>query len=242
MRNNDLSEYIINPTRLSKDLIEKIFIEKTKFYIANFNKKSMIGKIVSTFKISFLYVTSYVKDIDFLEKYKYKKYYRFQDIINELVMLANKVVLNNILLTYAFKIEKTKQQPVYTKSDLLYYDLVKLYQGKINYDHFRKKFGHYANNEYELSNKRYYELPNKELMNIAKIASKGRRTEKVKISKYLKNTNNKLFPVYNYLREEYKYLILLYFKDLRSFLLKLQKDKKIKNIFTMKLIEIKKYL
>lgn len=242
MRNNDLSEYIINPTKLSKDLIEKIFIEQIDDFKSKFNKKGLVGRIVNTFKIYYLYVTSYINDIDFLEKYKYKKYHRFQDIINELIILANKVILNNIVLTYAFKIEKTKHQPVYTKSDLLYDYLVKLGLGKINYNQFRRKFGHYANNEYELSNKRYNELSNKELMDIAKIASKGNRVNKLKISKYLKSTNNKLFPIYNYLREEYKYLILLYIKDLRLFLLKIQKDKIIKDIFSLNLKDLAEYL
>ena len=118
--------------------------------------------------------------------------------------------------------------------------LKKLYNNDISLKKFNDMFGHYALNAFELSSKRFSEYSKEEIMKVSKFLKEFDLNKAISLEGYLKNKKKHLFAVYSTLREELKYIALLVISNLRFELIKIQKERKIKNIFDMSYDDIQR--
>jgi len=253
----EIEDFIENPTEISKYLIE-IIVKAKKKYDALLKSRNPLKKIASNVKIRLWYLNKYIDIYNFIQRYKrceIKKNEPFKNIENlfrEFEKIYEVIALNNLLLMYAFLVQSAsvktstnredKSSFVINKEDEKLLCFKKLYDGKISSEQFKRKFGHYGLNAFELSSRRFSEYAPNELMNLAKFSRDFKLKKDIKLDKYIKTKGKNLFAVYSALREELRYCALFVVNDLRFELLKLAKAKKIKNIFNLNWHEIKRQI
>jgi len=265
----EIEDFIENPTEISKHLIE-IIIRVKKKYDTLLTSKNPIKKIINNVRIRLWYLNKYIDIYNFIHGYKHyqikknKPLKNIENLFKEFEKIYNTISLNNLLLMYAFLTQGDRsgsiigsegemkacfhfnranqfQAPlIINKEDEKLLCFKKLYDGEISCEEFKRKYGHYGLNAFELSSRRFNEYSQFELMNLAKYLKDFRPTKNIKLDKYIKTKHKNLFAVYSALREELRYCALFIINDLRFELLKLAKKKKIKNIFNLNWYEIKR--
>ncbi|MGM5482208.1 MAG: hypothetical protein ACQESF_01990 [Nanobdellota archaeon] len=234
MSNNFTIDLIKNPSNISKYILE---LAKESY-----NKHTRLAsssKFKDKVKMRILYLNEFNNIYSFLSDFsKNKNTKDFKLLFKQLSNIFDYIAINNILLAYAYNVEKVTMNPVITKEDEKLFYLGKLYQGSITITEFNKYFGHYALNPFELSSKRFWEYSNKELLKIAKFCEGFKINKTLSLEDYMKQKKEKLFPIYCALRESLKYIALLVVNDLRELLLDMEKKKNLNNIFDMSYNEV----
>ena len=228
--------FIKNPTTISKYILNIAEKSQNKYDYLLISKR-FIDKI----KLRILYMNKYHEIYAFINRTQEKKLpTNIPDLFKKLRIIFDYVALNNILLGYSFLIEKDKKNPILTKEDekLLY--LKRVYIREIPIKEFNNKFGHYALNPFELSSKRFSEYSKREIMKIGKFLKEFDINKTNSLEEYLNSGGGNLFSIYSTLREELRYVSLLVINNLRFELIKIQKEKKIKNIFHIEYDEIRR--
>jgi len=254
----EIEDFIENPTEISKHLIEIIIRVKRK-YDALLESRNPLKKIINNVKIRLWYLNKYIDIYNFIQRYKRSRTKKnkyplnspksaksavhiknMERLFREFEKIYEVISLNNLLLMYAFLTLKDKASPIINKEDekLLYFK--KLFDGEISCEQFKRKYGHFGLNAFELSSRRFSEYSQKELIDLAKYLKDFRPTKNIKLDKYIKTKRKNSFAIYSALREELRYLALFIINDLRFELLKIAKKKKIKNIFNLNWYEIKR--
>jgi len=234
--NYNLEDFINNPTKISEHLIE-IILETKKKYDLLLKSSNFISNLINTTKIRLWYLNKHLDIYNFLKTYKpyqIKKNKPFENIkglFGEFNIIYDVVSLNNLLLTYAFLVEKNKSTFIIDKEDEKLLCFKRFYNDEISEEEFKKKYGHYGFNPFELSSRRFSEYNKNELMNLAKYAKNFKTSKKIQLREYIQKKTKNLFPVYFAMREELKYCALFNISNLRFELLRLSKKKKIDNIF-----------
>jgi len=232
----EFDEFIINPTELSKHIIELATQAKIKHDELLYSKK-----LKDQIKLRLLYLNEYQNIYNFINTFDRTKLTEdTNSLFIELEKIFNYIAINNILLAYAFLSEKSKINPIITKEDEKMIYLKKIYNNEILIEEFKKMFGHYALNAFELSSKRFSEYSKGELMKISKFLKDYQLNKNISIKEYLKNKKKSRFAIYSVLREELKYIALFVINDLRFSFIKLAKEKQIKDIFNMNYDDIKR--
>jgi len=219
------------PSRLSEHLAEMVDKHKTRYrkrYCSGF-----IRQFIGQAKLQLLYLDEYQNILEFAKSYRVKKG-SIRDMFKQFDEIADRLALSELLLGHAFVAEKHSVDkiriPVITKEDMKHMALADLSSGKIDVRRFKSEFGHYAENPFELSCKRFHEYGTSRLMELAEDSKDHKLDNKMTLDRYIKK-KQPLFPIYAALREELRYLALLVVSELRSGLLELQKQKKIDNVF-----------
>ncbi|MFP4189763.1 MAG: hypothetical protein ACLFSL_01860, partial [Candidatus Woesearchaeota archaeon] len=148
---------------------------------------------------------------------------------------------NNILLAYAMAMEKNHESSIITREDEKLISLKKLAEGEISREEFNEEFGHHALNPLEVSSERFREYSDKKLKMMAENIPEPKTEGKIGIEEYIKNKPKRLFPIYNALREELKDRGIMIISELRKRLLELEKQHKIKDIFSKSYEEVIRY-
>ena len=234
--NYNLEDFINNPTKISEHLVE-IVLEIKKKYDLLLKSSNFISNFINTVKIRLWYLNKYLDIYNFLKTYKPyqmkkdKPFKNIKGLFDEFNIIYDVVSLNNLLLTYAFLVEKNKSTFIIDKEDKKLLCFKRFYNDEISEEEFKKKYGHYGLNPFELSSRRFSEYSKNELMNLAKYAKNFRTPKKIQLREYIQKKPKNLFPVYFAMREELKYRALFNISNLRFELLKLSKEEKIDNIF-----------
>jgi len=234
--NYNVEDFISNPTKISEHLVE-IILETKKKYDLLLKSNNFISNLINTVKIRLWYLNKYFDIYNFLKTYKpyqmekNKSFENIKGLFDEFSIIYDVVSLNNLLLTYAFLVEKNKSTFVINKEDEKLLCFKRFYNGEISEEEFKKKYGHYGFNSFELSSRRFSEYSKNELMNLAKYAKNFKTSKKIQLGEYIKKKRKNLFPVYSAMREELKYRALFNVSNLRFELLRLSKEKKIDDIF-----------
>ena len=240
LKNLDYSieDFINNPSKISEHLI-KIALRTKKKYDLLLKPRNFIERLISTVKIRLWYLDKYFDIYNFLKdykSYKTKKNKPFENIkylFLQFDIIYNFISLNNLLLTYAFIVEKDKSAFILDKEDKKLLCFKKFYNNKISEQEFKNEYGHYALNPFELSSRRFSEYSKNELINLAKYTKNFKTFKRIELKEYIQKKRKNLFPIYFAMREELKYYALFNVNNLRFELLELSKKKKIDNIFRM---------
>ncbi|MFH1642961.1 MAG: hypothetical protein ABIC04_08765 [Nanoarchaeota archaeon] len=234
---NEIEDFIQNPTKLSRHLVEIVNKKKQK-YDSLLRSKGFFENISINVKLRLKYLNGYKEICGFLKTFQVNGE-GIVELFKEFERIADKTAINNLLLAYAYLNEKNKSPPIITKDDekLLYFN--RLYNKKISTKAFNNKYGHYALNPFELSAKRFSEYTHNELLGMAQHSKNFVLKKHTELKDYIAFENSKnLFPIYSALREELKYHALYIIHDLRFELLKLEKRKNIENIFNLSYREV----
>jgi hypothetical protein len=235
-RKIEFDEFIVNPTNLSKYIIN--LAEKSH---EKYSPLISSGKLKDKIKLRLLYLNEYQNIFNFTESFEKNKLPNEIDLLFvELEKIFDYIAINNIFLAYAFVGEKNKINPIITKEDEKMLYLKKLYKNEILLKEFNEMFGHYALNAFEISSRRFSEYSKSELIKISKFLKNYQLNKDISIKEYLKNKKKNKFAVYSTLREELRYIALIVVSKLRLKFVELAKEKKIKNIFDMKYNDIKR--
>jgi len=232
----NIEDFINKPSKISEHLV-RIILKTKKKYDLLLKPRNFVKRLVNIVKIRLWYLDKYLDIYNFLKTYKpYKiksnKYFEnIKNLFFEFDKIYDLISLNNLLLTYAFIVEKNKSAFILDKEDKKLLCFKKLYDNKISEQEFKNKYGHYALNPFELSSRRFSEYSKNELINLAKYTKNFKIFKKIELKEYIQKKKKDLFPIYFAMREELKYYALLNVSNLRFELLKLSKEKKIDNIF-----------
>ena len=234
-KSNMISEdFIRNPTNMSKHILK--LAQKAQ---DNYNHLLNPQKFKDKIKLRLMYLNKYSEIYNFINNFLEKELPRdIEHLFQELITIFDFIAINNILLTYSFLTEKNKHNLILTREDEKMEYLKKLYNNEKSFEEFKEVFGHYALNPFELSSKRFSEYSREEIMKISKFLKEFELNKTISLGDYLKNKKKHLFAVYSTLREELKYIALLVISNLRFELIKIQKERKIKNIFDMSLDDL----
>jgi len=221
-------EFVFNPSNITKELVKIVLKLNDKY------EKQLKG-ILNRFKAQVKY-RLYLKE-EYKEYYSFLKSYKLdkkglKELFLEFEKLYDKLLFNNFALAYAYTLGKDIDSCVLTKED----ERILLLQKDIK--KFKKEFGHYALNAYELSSKRFSEYSDKELVKLQKLVKNIKIKDKIKLEKYLEQKNKKIIPILIALRELAKYNVLFVVNEIREELLKCQKQNNLRNIFNLGYDEI----
>ncbi|MEE9525352.1 MAG: hypothetical protein V3V78_01975 [Candidatus Woesearchaeota archaeon] len=236
-----MGEFVSNPSNMTKHLVDIVLKLNTK-YEEKFKVKGLFKKFSTDFKRDMYLKESYHDFYLFLKNYKLpdfnKGVEKIKLLFKEFEKIYDKIIFNNFVLAYAYVKNKELVNPILTMEDKRILFLKKLANNKITIDEFNQMFGHYGLNAYELSSKRFEEYSSKELLSIAKLVSKFNFKKKIEIENYIKSKPKDKIPILIALRELGKYNSLLIIKEIRYELLKIAKEKGIKDIFSRSYAEI----
>jgi len=225
---NKASEFISNPSNMSKELV-RIVLMLNKEYEEEFSGKGL-KRFKADLKLN-MYLKQGYKDLyKFLSSYKIKSM-GLRSLFKEFEKLYSKLLLNNFALTHLYLRNKEIQSNIKTKEDEKLLLLKKFYNKEISKKQFDKEFGHYAINAYELRSKRFEEYTEEELRKIAKLVSKFDIKEKSSLEQSIDKKD--ISSILISLRELAKYKVLFIIRDIRKELLRIQEKKNIKDIFDM---------
>lgn len=234
-----LEDFIEKPSNLSRHLLEIILdIEEKHKHSSGIN--NWLGRMINSVKIRLQYLNEYYDIYDFLKKHRRRQCNSRNSLeviecfFEEFREIYKVISLNNFLLAYAYFLEKDSLNPVLNKEDERLLSFRDFYHGKVSFEEIKKRYGHYALNPFELSSRRFTEYRKEELIKLAKYTENFKTEKTIGLEKYIQKRPPRLFPVYSSLREELKYYILFVVNDLRFYLLKFAKEKKIDNIFQIK--------
>jgi len=227
-------DFIEDPSPLSRHLVKLVLSKKQK-YDRLFESKNFFSKV----KLRMHYQNQHRDIYNFICSYRRKdlpaeKTIQTIDLLfDELAAVFDAIALNNLLLTYAFLVEKNKSNPILTKEEEKLLSLKKLYTGELSREEFNRAFGHYALNSYELSSKRFCEYSEEEILALARFLDDFNIRKTTTLDEFMRTEAKNLFPAYSSLREELKYISLWIVQDLRFNFLKLASENNISNIFDM---------
>jgi hypothetical protein len=216
-----IEDMCVNPTNLSRKILE-IAETSLKKYEPLFNSKS----IVSNVKLRLLYMTKSSEIFSFVDTYNYQNIKK-KDILGlfeELSSLFDIISLNNILFSYSYLVEKNKDNQVITKEDMKLDYFRKLSCHDITVSEFKKEFGHYGLNPYELSSRRFFEYTPDELMKLSKLAKTYRLLKSISLKEYMSGSKKSLYVIYAALRAELKNISMYVISELRYKLLEFKKS------------------
>lgn len=234
---NILSDFLKNPSNASKQIL-KIAKVKQNEYDLLLKRKGFLTSIISGVKIRLWYMDKYLEIYKFIQIFQINPKYNIEELFNDLADVFEQIALNNLLLTYASLIEKESKSNIETKEDLKLKYLSMLYNNTISKKQFDDKFGHHCINPFELKSKRFSEMTNIEINNIAILLKRFKQIKKGSLKEQIQNNPKNKFAIYSALREELKDCALKIISGIRFKCLKLQKVKKIKNIFELNYKEI----
>jgi hypothetical protein len=225
----ELDVFIENPTSLSKKIIT-IALKKKREYDSLLENHGFFSHIMNGVKIRLWYLSKYNEIYSFLSNYKVKAT-SISGLFNEFESMCSMIALNNLLLMYAYLVEKDAASNIITREDEKMAFFNRLYHKEISIDEFNAAYGHYSLNDYELAAPRFCEYSKPEILKLSKFAKDFSSSKTIKLKDYIESENKRLFPVYCALREELRYHSLFIIMEIRTKLLELSKAKKIKNIF-----------
>ncbi len=231
-RDDALEIFVENPSKLTKKFIE-IVDKKKKIYDELLKAKGFLRQIINGVKLRLWYKHKYEEIYEFVKHYDIKTD-SVKGLFQEFDKIADMIFLNNMLLMYSHLTEKKKKNisRIITVEDKKMIMLKGVALKKNSCDEFKKKFGHYALNAFELSSPRFSEYNDNEIMKIAKFTKEFECKKNVELSNCI-HKPEQLFHVYSALREELRSIALLIVSKIRYKLLKVAKEKKIKNIFDL---------
>lgn len=243
MNNISTQELVINPTKITKSIIIDSVLLLNKKQENIFEAKNFITRFKRDLKIKLYLKNDYLNYYKFLKNYQVPKlssrgYGKIKDLRLEFISFYIKLIFNNFALAYIYSKDKQINNPVITAEDEKNIALSNYYNNKITINEFKKEFGQYALNAYELSEKRFREYDEEQLQRIAYLASGNKINKSIKLDNYLKISNKKIISVLICLRELAKYNSLKIVSEIRFELLGLAKERGVENIFDYNLDEI----
>ena len=218
---NDL-EFIENPSPLSEHLLDIANEEKDKVELF-LKKKNTFRRIFALIKMRMMYAEKYLEIFEFVNKFKVK--HGINELFLQFQVVAEKLALNNLLLAYGMVDKKCSPSIIITKEDQKLLMLRQLYEKKITTKQFKKTFGHYALNGYELASRRFSEYDDAELFTLAELLKDFKEKKEITLFEYLKSKVINKFWVYSALREELRSCTFLIISNLRYELLDLYDNK-----------------
>ncbi|MFW6230587.1 MAG: hypothetical protein ACOC32_01030 [Nanoarchaeota archaeon] len=222
-------EFIRDPSEISKHLVSIAKKKAKKYNDILGEKKGFIAGIRRGIKVRMWYLQKYHDIMDYLEGFSISET-SVEGLFSRFEEIADYIALNNVILSYAYLVEKTKTSDILTKEEerLLLLDAIR--QEEQDPDALRDEFGHYALNPFELSAKRFNEYTDKEIKKLASLTEFS--TEKTKTLKTCDPDSERKYALYTALREELRYHALRIVAALREQLEAMQKKTK-KNIYSM---------
>lgn len=218
------NEFVFKPTCLTRSILEHTLLVQLKKSKHEYENKNFFKKLFLIIKFTKLYYFEYTSLYKFILENNKKNNFT-SDIVNILEKIKEifgKILLVNILIQYGFQKEHTVGLVINSIAEKMKNDFYKLSQGKISPNIFKKKYGHYSTNEYEVTSLKYAEYEDGELLNFAKQIFKKQKIIKsraVSYNDYIEHNQQYLLPVYVFLREELKSLNLRYLLELKMVLM-----------------------
>jgi len=227
------SEFIYNPSPLSMRLVE-IVASLTDEYNEKIQSKNMFikGRLIT--------------DIEYYKKIGHKEYvdelqkkgtnYENHSIAKLLDIFKNdykKIIFNNIVLASCLQHSSCEFSLPFTYEDYKNKFLFDLSHRVISEDTFKRMFGHYALNAFELQEKRFREYSSKELLQLANLVKKQPSFHKKKPDVVSPHTSKEETVIQNLLilRECAKYHVLFIIDQMRNNICAIAQKNNIKNPF-----------
>jgi hypothetical protein len=222
-----------NPTSLTEHFLN-IMKNVIVAYKEQFSQKDF-KKFIFLVKLRVKYLQKYQEIFEISQKTSLAS--GIKELEQQFVELSKNVALNNVILTYAHQVEKETFSDIITVEDRKHQAFAYLASKKISLEHFKHQFGHHALNPFELSEKRFSEYSQKELLKIASFMDGFVLEKKTPLREAIEHPNQ-LFPVYAALREELRDKLLLILAEIRKECLSLQKKHSIEDIFSKSYDEV----
>lgn len=240
----ETEEIVTNPSVITQHLVG-IVARLNEAQESRFNTKNFFSLFAYGVKIR-LYLKEGFRDFyEFLLGYTPPPFpdtvrgaQKIRALFEEFEKVYDKLIFNNIALGFAHIHGEEPENSIMTLEDEKIAYFKKLASGAVTDEEFKKKFGHYALNAYELSSKRFEEYTSSELLELAHLSSNMDIKEKPLLEDCISEKTEKKIPALLALRELAKYKVLFIVRDIRHELLKLAELHCIQNIFGMNLEEI----
>jgi len=218
-----LDEFVFNPTFLTRSILNNTLLPQLIKYKQKYTIKNFSKKLILVIQLTKLYYSDYRCLYDFIieNNKKIDLVCDIRSVLEKIRELFDKILLINILIQYGFQKEKIINAVISSTAERMRSDFYKLSEKKITPKTFKKRFGHYSTNEYELAAPRYAEYEDKELLEFANQIFKKQKFKELQTmtyNDYTRGTIKYLLPVYIFLREEFKSLNLRYLFKLKIML------------------------
>ena len=112
----DTTEFVQNPSNLTKHLI-KIVLKLDKKYYDEFKTKSIFKKLARDVKLEYYCRQGYTEFYSFFKKYKVPKTKSIKKLFSEFEKVYDKLVYHNLALAYYYAKHKNISNPIITKKD-----------------------------------------------------------------------------------------------------------------------------
>lgn len=241
MENLEINDeaFVRNPSKMTGhilSIINRLSLEQLKA----FHTKQIVNKFISDIKINLYLKEGYLEFYRDLNAYKVpiftdRKIYL---LIKEFSRFYKKIIFHNFALAYYYARNSQISIFLFTAEDRKIKYFKDLYNNQIGINQFNTEFGHYALNAFELSERRFEEYREEELLAVAKLVADFKIDEKRSIEEYIAVGKNNVMPILIALRELAKYKILFLVRDIRYELLRIADNNKIDNIFDKAFDEI----
>lgn len=267
-----MSELVSNPSPLTMEIV-KIVQKIDEKHRNNLNKSGFFAKIGNQLKLKLYTEQGYREYYNFLRDYEVQQpaeknsAKRLYSLFAEFEKVYEKIIWNNLALAYLHLKEKGKKgdnasegnedneksrinSSLLTMEDKKMIGLADIYRQKeqkermLAADRFKKEFGHYCLNPYELSSRRFSEYSEEELVKIGKLAALLNISKSKELADAIENNSSGAGKesILICLRELGKHRALQIVDRIRTELLRIQKEELIPDIFSMSFKELEEEL
>ena len=243
-QNIDAVEIVTNPSRSSEEIIT-IIARLAKKHEASIRAGNAFRRLGAAFRLQM-----YIRD-GFRDFYTFLRGYsdpagvsslsgmaKIRALCAEFERIYDRIILNNFAIAFALvhggKIEST----VETAEDRKVLLLKGIVSGNVSISDFKKEFGHYGLNVYELSERRFEEYDDPDIRKIALLAANVPIKNKPTLDESIVMKKIESLSVLVALREFARYQVLFVVRDIRYELLRMSTKLGDNNIFSRSFQEI----
>jgi uncharacterized membrane protein YgaE (UPF0421/DUF939 family) len=225
---------IENPCKADEEII-RIIENNSKKYNSFLVRKGFFSNIISGVKLRLMYKTKYIEIKKYVDSFSYNNK-KITLLLKKIDEISSYIAINNLLLAYAFLTEKKRGKNIITKEDEKLENFKNLYDGVISVKEFKKYLGHYGFDNFSVQSEKFREYEDEKLKKLSEFNKDWKLINKIEYEDYIKKYENMKYPIYKYLREELKYLILKIIYEVRLKLLEIYKKQK--DVFSLEMKEI----
>jgi hypothetical protein len=218
-------ELIQNP--LSQDL-RKIMTERQEHY-DSYLKRRGLRHVADMVKVRLWYLEKHDELLAKVREFSIAR--GIQGLFRQFDEVADRIAFNNLLMAYGYLVEGKPMVPLLLKEEEKNLLLAAVDSGDATLEEFRNMFGHYADDTYDLAQQRYGELPDSDLLALARLCSGFRVNSKIGYDEYRARHPSLRYPIYAYIREEQRSCMLKVLAGLRKEMLGLAKEQQTANFF-----------
>lgn len=179
IEDEDFDEFIYQPTPLSshlKDSLKVLYSNKISPIKKNFFKKLLFQLSMLTYlKVSHVATFKKLKKIDDLIKLQTNNF-SLANLEKSFLEVQNLLIDNNLSLSIFYLRNKTKIESNFIHAPFTFEEQSKLFLKMIQSDSsyiekFKKQFGYYSMNNYELASRRFSEYSKTEILKLSKLTA-----------------------------------------------------------------------